>query len=116
MAPFDQREQHVINQFNFDGNINIGSLENHNRLTDGLEFLRSEILNAAQYHLIDNEICVQANSEVSEAIQLAKKNEPDKVSIIDYLSNVKSLLEGVTAASGLVKTVNQIIQLVQNFL
>ena len=49
---------------------------------------------------------------MTKAIQQAKKPEPNKKSIMEHLNNTKSVLESITAASGILKGLNQVIKLV----
>lgn len=116
MATFDQRGQRVNYQYNVAGNINIGSVQNQMQLTEQLEKLKSELSKAAAAQVIDAEIYTDADYQMTKAIQQAEKPKPDKKSIADYLNSAKSLLEGVSALEGLVKSISQVIQLALSIL
>jgi ABC-type branched-subunit amino acid transport system substrate-binding protein len=112
MAIFDQRGQQVNYQYNAAGDINLGSVQNQAQLIEELSKLKSELSKAAEAQVIDAEIFTDADYQMTKAIQQAKKSEPDTKGIMDHLNNTKSLLEGVTAASGIVAALNNVVQLV----
>ena len=112
MAIFDQRGQQVNYQYNAAGNINLDSVQNQVELIDELGKLKSELLKASEAQVIDEEVFTDANYQMTKAIQQAKKPEPNKKSIMEHLNNTKSVLESITAASGILKGLNQVIKLV----
>jgi hypothetical protein len=116
MAIFDQQGQRVNYQYNAAGNINIGSVQNQMQLTEQLEKLKAELSKAVEAQVIDAEIFTDADYQMTKAIQQTKKPEPDKKSIVEYLNNAKTLLEGVSALDSLVKAISQVIQLALSIL
>jgi len=114
MSTFDQRGQRANYQYNAAGDINIGSVQNQIQLTEQLEKLKSELSKAAEAQVIDAEVYTDADYQMTKAIQQAKKPEPDKKSIVEYLNSAKSLLEGVSALGGLVEGISQVIQLIMS--
>ena len=112
MATFDQRGQRVNHQYNGDFNINLGSAQNQAQLIEELGKLKSELSRAAEAQVIDVEVFTDAEYQMTKAIQQAQKPEPDKKSIVDRLNNAKSLLEGVTAVSGIVAALDKVVPLV----
>jgi hypothetical protein len=113
MAVFDQRGQHVTYQYNAAGNINIGSAQNRIELISELEKLKAELSRAASAQVIDAEVVTDADYQITKAIQQAKKPDPDKNTITDHLKEAKALIEGVTAAGGLVTALSQAAEMVQ---
>lgn len=113
MAVFDQRGQHVTYQYNAAGNIDIDSVQNRIELISELEKLKAELSRAASTHVIDAEVVTDADYQISEAIQQAKKPDPDKKTITDHLKEAKALIEGVTAAGGLVTALAQATEMIQ---
>ncbi len=112
MPIFDQRGQQVNYQYNAAGDINLGSVQNQAQLIEELGKLKSELSKAAEAQVIDAEIFTDADYQMTKAIQQAKKPEPDKKGIMDHLNNTKSLLEGVSAASGIATVLNEVVQIV----
>ena len=112
MAIFDQRGQRVNYQYNAAGDINLGSVQNQVQLIKEIGKLKSELSKAAEAQVIDAEVFTDVNYQMTKAIQQAKKPEPDKKGIVGHLNNAKSLLEGVTAASGIVTALNTVVPLV----
>jgi len=112
MAIFDQRGQQVNYQYNAAGDINLGSVQNQAQLIEELGNLKAELLKAAEAQMIDAEVFTDADYQMTKAIQQAKKPEPNKKSVMDHLNNAKSILEGVTAAGGIVTALNKVVQLV----
>lgn len=112
MAIFDQHGQHVNYQYNAAGDINLGSVQNQVQLVEELGKLKSELSKAAEAQMIDAEVFTDADYQMTKAIQQAKKPEPNKKNVMDHLNSAKSVLEGVTAASGIVTGLNKVVQLV----
>jgi len=61
----------------------------------------------------DEEVALDTEVHLKKALIQAKKPEPDKKSILDHLNEAKALIEGVTAAAGLVGAFATAAQLVQ---
>jgi hypothetical protein len=56
------------------------------------------------------------NLKVKKAVQQAKKPEPDQKTIIEALSDAKTLIAGVSAAAGLLTALTQAIERVRKLL
>jgi hypothetical protein len=82
-----------------------------------LEKLKAEIVKAVDGNALDQDTATDVEYKVQKALQQAKKPEPDKKSIVDYLNEAKQLLVGLvggaTALGGLVTAFNQAIEVVQ---
>ena len=111
MSIFDQRGQQVNYQYNAAGNINLGSVQNQAQFVEELGKLKDELSKASEAQVIDAEIFTDADYQMTKAIQKAEKPEPNKKGIMGHLNSAKSILEGVTAASGIVTALNKVIQL-----
>lgn len=111
MAIFDQQGQQVNYQYNAAGNINLGSVQNQAQLANQLEKLKAELSAAAEAQVIDAETFTDAEYQMTKAIQATEKPKANKKGMINHLNNAKSILEGVTAASGIVTALNKVIQL-----
>lgn len=110
---FDQRGQTVTYQYNAAGDINFGAVQNRMDLVGELEKLRSELTKAVDAEAIDGEIVSDARYQIEKAVIQAKKPEPDKKTIIDRLNDAKALLQGVTAAAGMVEALMKATELAQ---
>lgn len=119
MAVFDQRGQKVTYQYNSAGDINFGAVRNRAEIVGQLEKLQTEVAKAAAANAIDEDAFTDVEYKLKKAVQQAKKLEPDKKSIIGYLTAAKELVAGVTtgaaAVGGLVTALTQAIDLVQRF-
>jgi hypothetical protein len=115
MATFDQRGQRVIYQYNAAGDINLSSVQNRVDLVGELEKLQRELTTAVQAGIFDEETAADAPYQVTKAIQEAKKPEPHKGRLLDYLNTAKSLVEHVAEAGGLVTALTKAAELVQQF-
>jgi hypothetical protein len=112
MAVFDQRGQQVNYQYNAAGDINLGFVQNQAQLVEELGKLKAELSKAAEAQVIDADVFTDADHQMTKAIQQAKKPEPNKKNITEYLNNAKSILVSITAASEIVTALNEVIQLV----
>jgi hypothetical protein len=112
MAVFDQRGQQVNYQYNAAGDINLGFVQNQAQLVEELGKLKAELSKAAEAQVIDADVFTDADYQMTKAIQQAKKPEPNKKNITEYLNNAKSILVSITAASEIVTALNEVIQLV----
>lgn len=116
MTQFDMREQRVKgNQYNAGRDMNIGAVQNTVDLLAELEKLKFELANAGRTGILSEETATDAEYQVTKAIQQTRKPNPDKKTILDHLNTAKTLLEGVSAAGGLVTVVMGAIQAVQKF-
>jgi hypothetical protein len=112
MAVFDQRGQQVNYQYNAAGDINLGFVQTQAQLVEELGKLKAELSKAAEAQVIDADVFTDADYQMTKAIQQAKKPEPNKKNITEYLNNAKSILVSITAASEIVTALNEVIQLV----
>ena len=114
---FDQRGQKVNYQYNAAGDINLGAVQHRSDVIDQLEKLQAEIAQAVAGNALDEDTATDVEYRLKKAIQQAKKPEPDRKSIVDYLSEAKGLVAGVAtgaaAVGGLVAALTQAIALVQ---
>jgi hypothetical protein len=113
MAVFDQRDQHVIYQYNAAGNINFGAVQNRIDLVGELEKLQTELTAAKQAGIFSEEIATDATYQLTKAVQQARQPAPDKKTLLTHLNSAKTLIEGVTATSGLVTAFVQAVELAQ---
>jgi len=102
MAVFDQRGQHVMYQDNAAGNINFGAVQHRVDVVGELEKLQTELTVARQAGVLNEETATDATYQLTKAVQQAKQPEPEKKMLLTHLHSAKTLIEGVTAASGLV--------------
>lgn len=115
MANFDQRGQKVIYQFNSNGDINFGTVQNKSELADELKKLLPELSKAIQTGAIQDETGVDVESHIKKAIIQVEKSSPDKKSILQNIENAKKLIEGIASASGLVSALIQAAELARKF-
>ena len=113
MTIFDQRGQHVTYQYNAAGDINFGAVQNKVEVIGQLENLQTELKRAIDAGVFDEDVATDAEYQLKKAVQQAKKPEPDKKTIGDYLNGAKTLIEGVTATGGLVSALVKAAEVVQ---
>ena len=113
MAHFDMRGQRVTNQYNAGRDINFGTTQNPGDFVAELDKLNEQIAQAKDAGLLSEEIATDAQYQVTKAVQQAKKPDPDKKTLIDYLSAAKTLLSDITAIGELVTALAGAIQMVQ---
>ena len=113
MANFDMRGQRVSNQYNAGRDMNFGAVQTPADLITALELLNEQFIRAREAGVLSEETATDAQYQVTKAAQQAKKPDPDKKSIMDHLTTAKTLIVGVTAASGLVTALTAAIQIVQ---
>jgi len=112
MANFDMRGQRVTHQYNAGRDINFGTVQTPVDLITGLEKLKEQIAQAEQAGILNEETATDAQYQVTKAVQQAKKPDPDKKKIADYLTTAKSILENIAAAGGLVTTLIGAVEIV----
>ena len=112
MAQFDMRGQRVTNQYNAGRDMNFGAVQTPEDLMTALEQLNEQFTQAKEAGVLSEEMATDVQYQVSKAAQQAKKPDPDKKTMLDHLSMAKTLIEGVTAASGLVTPLVNAIHLV----
>lgn len=114
--PFDQRGQKVgVNQYNAEGDMYIGGVQNVEELGKLLENLKQQLDQARQQGNLDADISADAEELVDKALKQAKKPTPNKTHILKYLNAAKGIVEGIAAASGIVTTLAQVVEAVQRF-
>ena len=109
MAKFDQRNQKVVNQINAEsiGVVNFGAVQNKAELVAELQKLLPEINKATQAGIINEEVSVDVESHIKKAVIEVGKPEPKKKTVLEHIEGAKSLLDGITSATGLVTTLIQ---------
>lgn len=85
--------------------LNFGTIRNKLLLISQLEKLKEAIVKAGEMQILSEETAIDAEAEVKKALGQAKKPAPDKKRILNYLTAAKSLIAGITGASGLVTTI-----------
>ena len=113
MAQFDMRGQRVTKQYNAGRDINFGAVQTPEDLITAFEKLNEQFMQAKEAGVLSEETATDAQYQITKAAQQAKKPDPDKKTILDHLNSVKSLIEGITAASGLVTALVGAIGVVQ---
>ena len=101
MVVFDQRCQSVTYQYNAAGDINFGAVQNRLELVAELEKLKAEFDRAVQQKAFDDERAIEAESTLKLAIVEAKKSKPNRQTLLE-INGAKDLMEGATAAGGMV--------------
>jgi hypothetical protein len=112
VAQFDMRGQRVTNQYNAGRDINFGAVQTPADLITELEKLHEQFTQAKEAGILSEETATDAQYQVTKAAQQAKKPDPDKKTIVDHLTTAKTLIEGATAASGLVTALVSAIHIV----
>lgn len=113
MAQFDMRGQQVTNQYIAGRDMNFGAVQSPEDWVIELEKLKGEFLGARQAGIIGEEEAIDAEYQVTKAIQQSKKVDPDKKSILHHLNTARSFIAGITAASGLVTALTGAMEVVQ---
>jgi hypothetical protein len=98
---FDQRGQQVGYQYNAEGDINFNTAQSSGDLVAALEKLQREFLKAKQAGIIDGEVTTDVEYHITKAVQLSKKADPEKKTIIDHLNTAKAIIGDITLASAL---------------
>ena len=112
MTQFYQQGQQVQRQYNAGRDMNFVSVQTPEELGTALEQLNYELGNAKDAGALPEETATDAQYQVTKAVQQAKKPNPDKKSITDYLTTAKTLIESLSATSGLVSAVAAAIEAV----
>jgi hypothetical protein len=113
VANFDMRGQRVTNQYNAGRDMNFGAVQTTEDLITAFEQLNEQFSQARNAGVLSEETATDALYQITKATQQAKKSDPDKKTILDHLTTAKTLIEGVTAAGGLVTALAAAIQIVQ---
>jgi hypothetical protein len=112
VAQFDMRGQRVTNQYNAGRDMNFGAVQTPLDLIAELEKLNEQFTQAKEAGVLSEETATDAQYQVTKAAQQAKKPDPDKKTMLDHLTTAKTLIEGVTEASGLVTALVSAIHIV----
>jgi hypothetical protein len=107
------RGQRVTNQYNAGRDMNFGAVQTPEDLITAFEQLNEQFTQAKNAGVLNEETATDAQYQITKAAQQAKKPDPDKKTIMDHLTTAKALIEGVTAASGLVTALAAALQIVQ---
>lgn len=117
MAKFDQRHQQVVNQTNAEtvnqvnansiGSVNFGSTQNKAEFIAELRKLLEEIEKAANTGAIEKKIAVDVEFHIKKAVVEIEEPQPKKKNILDHIASAKTLLEGLSSATGLVTALMQ---------
>jgi len=107
MASFDQRGQKVVYQFNANGDINFGNIQNKPEFITELRKLISEVHLASKSGSIQEEIAIDVEANLQKAIVQAEKEKPDKKTILDHINSAKAMIDGLASASGLISALIQ---------
>jgi hypothetical protein len=117
MAIFDQRHQTVTYQYNAAGNINVGAAQTKDDLVHQLMLLKAEVDQARHGQALGEEVATDIDYRLTKATQQAQQPAPDKQRLLGYLTEAKTLVEGVATAggalAGLVTALGQAAQQVQ---
>jgi hypothetical protein len=113
---FDQRGQKVDYQYNAAGNINFGVVKNNADLISQLDLLKMELTKAREGQVISELTESKAKTHLLEAIEEAKKPEPDKRSLLTHLGQAKDCLKDIVAISGIVEVVIEAYKWVERYL
>lgn len=111
--PFYQQNQKVSYQYNAEGDINIGSIRSKDDLIGELQRLHIEVTKAISAEVIDKEVAITTKFHLESAIIETNEVSPDKKTIIEHLSKVRSLLGDISSVAGLVAAFGKTIEVVQ---
>jgi hypothetical protein len=79
-----------------------------------LQQLKAEISKAGYLKALDEDVVIDAEYEITKAIQEAKKPEPKKITILEHMGKAKTLVEGTVATAGLATALMKLIEIAQN--
>ena len=116
MATFNQHNQKVGYQYNAAGNINFSSVQSNESLLSELRKLRAEFAKAIEMGVFEKKVAVDVSYKLDKALIEAEEPKPNKSKVEEYLIEVKTLIEGITTATGLIATLTQAAELVRKFL
>jgi hypothetical protein len=114
MATFNQQNQTVTYQYNAD-RIDFGSVRNTGDFIGRLQALKQELSAAKLIGALPEEVFINANSQLQEALSNASEAKPKKKSIIDHLEGLKKVVQGAAGAGALVLAVNKAIEVAGHF-
>jgi len=113
---FDQRNQQVNYQYNAAGNINFESAVTKDDLIRQLDLLKSELKRAADVQKIDELLESKIRTLILEAIAEAKKESPEKTSLVTYLKQASDSISGITSVAELAGGITKAYEWAKQFL
>ena len=116
MTIFDQNGQTVNYQYNVNGTINFGAVQNRIDVVAELKKLQAEVASASDAGALEAELSTDVEAKIKKAVIQAQKSEPDKKTILSYLEEAKSLMAGVLSAAGLMTGISEAFEAVKRFL
>jgi hypothetical protein len=124
MTQFHQEHQQVLGQQQNAGNdisnanqvLTFGAVQHPADLPALLAQLQSAVTQAVADGTLPEETGIDAKAALEKAVLQTKKPTPDKKSILDYLTTIKTLIESISAASALVPSIMIAIEAVHKVL
>ncbi|OPY81805.1 MAG: hypothetical protein A4E65_00994 [Syntrophorhabdus sp. PtaU1.Bin153] len=113
---FDQRGQHVQYQYNAAGNINFAAAQDATQLVLQLDLLKQELIKAREEKAISELTESKAKTPLLEAIEEAKRPEPDRKSLLSHLAQAKGYLKDIAALTGLVEAITEACKWIESHL
>ncbi|BDI29441.1 hypothetical protein CCAX7_14920 [Capsulimonas corticalis] len=110
---FDQRDQTVTTQYNAAGDINVGAMKTVDELVTALDALKLDLRAAHDDGAISELVEAKTKTPLLEAIEEAKKPEPDKNKVLAFLDSAKLALGGVAAVGAIVDSIGKIYEWVK---
>ena len=113
MAKFIQDHQNVINQVNAEltGDIYFRDVHNKTELVAELRKFLIELYKEMGAGNVKQNISIDIESCIAKAIVEIEKTKPKKKSILDHIEGAKSLLDGITSATGLVTALMEAVKI-----
>jgi hypothetical protein len=99
MTLFDQRGQHVDTQYNAQ-TMDFGGVQTRDDLVQLLEVLCGEVDRAALAQALDRKTANEVQYRVDRVATEAQEPKPDKVSMVQSLTEAKGMIEKLPAAAG----------------
>jgi predicted sulfurtransferase len=116
MATFDQRGQKVKKQTNVGGDmyvaqqrINFAAARNAKDVATLLERLIAELNSAAKAGSLEPEVAVDAKHPLEKAVLEAKKPEPQKNRLLEYVAKAKQVMADAVGASKAAATLGTLL-------
>ncbi len=115
MAVFDQRGQKVTYQYNVAGDLHLEAVGSRDEAVRQLEKLAAEVRRAVEAGVLEGEAGEAAREHLAQAAGEAAREAPDKEGILAHVDRAKTVVEGVSAAGGLLDALVRAVEMVQNF-
>lgn len=103
MAKFTQHIQNLQYQFNAD-TINFGAVKTPEDCLPMIQALQAEAQKAIEAKAVQGEEAVDLKACLEKAVLKAEEPEPDKQSLLDYLTKAKELVGGVSGLAAAIGT------------